>query len=108
MAVRLTDLEKAGGFLEIDAPNTTVAIQKAGSYRVDAGQSGDQDLGVSVASGEARVYSDNAGLRSRAGVVHAFLLAGQMPVNGKRLMLHALTMILTIGRVIAIRRSQTV
>ncbi|MBK7392273.1 MAG: FecR domain-containing protein [Chloracidobacterium sp.] len=67
MAVRVTDLEKAGGFFEIDAPNTTVAIQKAGSYRIDAGQSGDQDLRVSVASGEARVYSDNAGFTLKSG-----------------------------------------
>ena len=67
MAVRVTDLEKAGGFFEIDAPNTTVAIQKAGSYRIDAGQSGDQDLRVSVTSGEARVYSDNAGFTLKSG-----------------------------------------
>lgn len=67
MAVRVTDLEKAGGFFEIDAPNTTVAIQKAGSYRIDAGQSGDQDLRVSVASGEARVYSADAGFTLKRG-----------------------------------------
>ncbi|MEQ1921222.1 MAG: DUF6600 domain-containing protein [Pyrinomonadaceae bacterium] len=68
MGVRVTDLQKAGGFFEIDAPNTTVAIQKAGSYRIDAGQAGDQDLRVSVASGgEARVYSDNAGFTLKSG-----------------------------------------
>ncbi len=67
MAVRVADLEKAGGFFEIDAPNTTVAIQKAGSYRIDAGQSGDQDLRVSVASGEARVYSADAGFTLKGG-----------------------------------------
>ncbi len=68
LAVRVTDLEKAGGFFEIDAPNTTVAIQKAGAYRIDAGQSGDQDLRVGVSSGgEARVYSDNAGFTLRSG-----------------------------------------
>ncbi len=68
MTVRVTDLDKAGGYFEIDAPKTTVAMQKAGSYRVDAGQPGDTDLRVSVTSGgEARVYSDNAGFTLKSG-----------------------------------------
>ena len=68
MSLRVTDLDKAAGYFEIDAPKTTVAVQRSGTYRIDAGKSGDTDLRVSVTGGgEARVYSDNAGFTLKSG-----------------------------------------
>ncbi|PYS88606.1 MAG: hypothetical protein DMF62_09285 [Acidobacteria bacterium] len=53
---------------EIDAPRTTVAVQKAGRYRVDAGHKNDQSIRVSVDDkGEARIYSNNVGFTLHDG-----------------------------------------
>lgn len=55
-------------FFEIDAPRTTVAVQKAGRYRVDAGKANDEDVRVSIGDdGEARVYSAGSGFTLRNG-----------------------------------------
>ncbi|MGH9946514.1 MAG: DUF6600 domain-containing protein [Pyrinomonadaceae bacterium] len=55
-------------FIEIDAPKTTVAVQKSGRYRIDAGEAGSSELRVSVSDdGEARVYSNNSGFSLRDG-----------------------------------------
>jgi len=62
MSLRITRFDKDKQTIEIDAPKTTIAVQKAGVYRVDAGQQNDAEIRVSVAQkGEARVYSDEAG-----------------------------------------------
>lgn len=62
MSVRITAFDKDRSFFEVDAPKTTFAVQKAGSYRIDAGKAGDAEIRVSVTEGgEARVYSDSAG-----------------------------------------------
>ncbi|MFN0277710.1 MAG: DUF6600 domain-containing protein [Pyrinomonadaceae bacterium] len=60
MIARITRFEK-DAFFEIDAPKTTVAVQKVGVYRIDAGRQNDTEIRVAVQNGEARVYSDNAG-----------------------------------------------
>src|SRR6476620_5710548 len=68
MNLRVTNLEKAGGYFEIDAPKTTIAVEKSGSYRVDAGKAGDSELHISVTSGgSARIYSENAGFTLKSG-----------------------------------------
>lgn len=68
LSVRLTQFDKDKAFLEIDAPKTTVAVQKAGFYRVDAGSAADKQVRVTATgSGEARVYSDNAGFTLKNG-----------------------------------------
>ncbi len=62
MAVRVTAFDKDKTSFEIDAPKTTLALQRSGSYRVDAGRDGDSEIVVAAREGgEARVYSDNAG-----------------------------------------------
>jgi hypothetical protein len=62
MNLRLTRFDKDKSYFEIDAPQSTIAIQKAGSYRIDAGQSGESEIRVAVSEGgEARVYSENSG-----------------------------------------------
>lgn len=64
--IRRFDKDKS--FFEIDAPKSTIAVQKAGIYRIDAGQTGDNDIRVSVTDGgEARVYSDNVGFTLKNG-----------------------------------------
>lgn len=68
LALRITNFEKAGGYYEIDAPKTTIAIEKSGSYRIDAGRAGDSSMNVSVRDGgSARVYSDDAGFTLKSG-----------------------------------------
>ncbi len=60
--VRITEFDKDRAFFEIDAPETTVAVEKAGSYRIDAGKAGDDEIRVAATEGgEARIYSDTAG-----------------------------------------------
>lgn len=68
LVLRITNFDRAGGYYEIDAPKTTVALEKSGSYRIDAGQAGDQELRVAVKEGgSARVYSDDAGFTLKSG-----------------------------------------
>ena len=66
--VTARDLDKAGGYLEIDAPKTTVAVEKSGSYRIDAGKAGDTELRVSITGGgSGHVYSQSAGFTLKSG-----------------------------------------
>lgn len=68
MNVRLTRFDKETAFFEIDAPKTTVAIQKSGMYRIDAGKAGMADVRVAVTDdGEARVYAENSGFTLKNG-----------------------------------------
>ncbi len=68
LSLRVTDFAKDETFLEIDAPKTTVSIQKAGMYRVDAGKEGEGQVRVSVTdNGEALVYSENSGFTLKNG-----------------------------------------
>lgn len=68
MSVRITSYDKDKAFFEIDAPNTTIAVQDEGTYRVDSGKLGDTEVRVSVTNGgSARVYSDNAGFVVKNG-----------------------------------------
>ena len=60
--------DAAKSYLEIDAPKTTVAVQRSGRYRIDAGKAGSQEIKVSVFDeGEARIYSNNSGFTIRDG-----------------------------------------
>lgn len=68
VSMRVFEFDKDREFIEFDAPKTTVAIQKAGFYRVDAGDENYKQVHVRVTEkGEARVYSDNAGFALRDG-----------------------------------------
>lgn len=74
MSATITRYDKTRAYFEVDAPKTTIAIEKAGVYRIDAGQAGDNDIRVSVTDeGEARVYSDSVGFtlkNGRSALVH--------------------------------------
>jgi hypothetical protein len=68
MSVRVLSFDKERSYFEIDAPKTTVSIEKSGMYRVDAGGRNDSQVRVSVTdSGQARVYSENSGFTLRNG-----------------------------------------
>ncbi len=65
---RLLNFDKSRGYFEIDAPSTTVSVQRAGMYRIDAGDARSNEIRVSVTQGgEAQVYSQNSGFSLRNG-----------------------------------------
>ncbi|HSK72154.1 MAG TPA: DUF6600 domain-containing protein [Pyrinomonadaceae bacterium] len=68
LSVRLLNFDKDRGYFEIDAPQTTIAVQKEGMYRVDAGDDFSHEVRVSaMEKGEARVYSQNSAVTLRDG-----------------------------------------
>ncbi|MBC7900009.1 MAG: FecR domain-containing protein [Saprospiraceae bacterium] len=68
LTLRITEFDKDRTYFEIDAPKTTVAVQRAGVYRVDAAKDTDAQVRVAVTDdGEARVYSDNSGFTLKNG-----------------------------------------
>lgn len=77
MNVRVTQFDKANSYFEIDAPKTTVAIQQAGSYRIDAGFENSPQARIAVTDGgEARIYSDDAAFTLRSGRSASIQLGG--------------------------------
>lgn len=78
MSVRILSFDIGNSYFEIDAPKTTLAIQRAGSYRIDAGNDGDTQVRLSVTdSGEARVYSDDAGFTIQDGRTATIFIGGR-------------------------------
>ena len=68
LSLRVLEFSKDRGYFEIDAPNTTVSVQKAGIYRIDAGDKNEREVRVSVTDGgQAQIYSDNSGFILRNG-----------------------------------------
>lgn len=68
LSLRVLEFNKERGYFEIDAPNTTVSVQKAGIYRIDAGDKNDKQVRISVTDGaQAQIYSDNSGFILRNG-----------------------------------------
>ncbi|KXK00138.1 MAG: FecR protein [Acidobacteria bacterium OLB17] len=67
-AVKAENFDKSRSYFEIDAPSTTIAIERSGLYRIDAGY--DQNDAVLVSAmegGQARIYSQSAGLTLHSG-----------------------------------------
>ena len=62
--VRIAKLDRDREYFEIDAPRTTLAIEKNGSYRIDAPREGRVRLTVRD-GGLARIYSDTSGFSLR-------------------------------------------
>ena len=77
LSLRVLNFDKDRESFEIDAPRTTVAVQQAGMYRIDAGGKNDSQIRVSVTDGgQARVYSENAGFSLRSGRSAEIQIAG--------------------------------
>ena len=78
LSLNLLRFDKENSYFEIDAPNTTVAVQKAGTYRIDAGGSRSEEVGVTVTNGgQARVYSANSGFTLRDGRMAKITISGE-------------------------------
>lgn len=68
MNARLLNFEKDSGYFEIDAPQTTVSLQKSGMYRIDAGSERSGEIRVAATeNGEAKVYTSTSGFTLRNG-----------------------------------------
>ncbi len=77
LSLRVLNFNRDRESFEIDAPRTTVAVQNAGMYRVDAGDKSDAPIRVSVTDGgQARVYSENSGFSLRSGRTAQIQIAG--------------------------------
>ena len=77
LSLRLLEFDKDRAYFEIDAPKTTVSVQKKGMYRVDAGDEHAAELRVSVTDeGEARIYSETSGFTLRSGRSAKIILEG--------------------------------
>jgi hypothetical protein len=78
LTIRLANFDKNKKYLEIDAPKTTVSIEKEGYYRIDALRDNrDNEVRIMAADGgQARVYSDNAGFTVRNGRTARLFLDG--------------------------------
>jgi hypothetical protein len=66
LSLRVFSFEKDKGYFELDAPQTTVSVQQAGLFKVDARER-DQVRVSLTEGGEARVYSDTSAFTIRSG-----------------------------------------
>lgn len=76
-AVKVIDFDKSRCYFEIDAPSTTVALERDGLYRIDAGY--DQNDAVLVSAlegGQARIYTQTAGMTLYSGRQARIMTAG--------------------------------
>ncbi|HEY2847934.1 MAG TPA: DUF6600 domain-containing protein, partial [Pyrinomonadaceae bacterium] len=75
--VHVDGFDKGKAFFEIDAPKSTIAIEKSGTFRIDAGQEDAPAVHVAATDGgEAHVYSDNAGFTLKNGRSSTVSIAG--------------------------------
>ena len=80
VSLRLRKLDLDNEFFEIDGPGTTVAMQKSGTYRFDAGRDDGSDVNISVTGGgEARIYSASSGFSLRSGRAATVFIEGDRP-----------------------------
>ncbi len=66
VTVRLAKFDRSREYFELDAPRTTLAIEKNGLYRIDVPREGRVRLTVRD-GGLARIYSDTSGFSLRDG-----------------------------------------
>ncbi|MCY7374995.1 MAG: FecR domain-containing protein [Pyrinomonadaceae bacterium] len=77
LSLRVLSFDKDRSYFEIDAPGTTVSVERAGMYRVDAGNRNNSEVRVAVTdSGQARVFSENSGFTLKNGRSATVQLAG--------------------------------
>ncbi|MBK9766858.1 MAG: FecR domain-containing protein [Chloracidobacterium sp.] len=102
-SLRVRDFDKDKSYFEIDAPGTTVAVQREGMYRIDAGQPGDNQIKLAVTKGgEARIYSETSGFLLKNGGAQKSILPAIPSANGKPVMPPDTPTTLTLGQWIAI------
>src|ERR1700741_3269701 len=74
--VRLAKFDHTREYFEIDAPRTTMAAEKEGSYRIDVPRTGRVRLTVRD-GGSARIYSDTSGFALRDGRSAELIVDGE-------------------------------
>jgi hypothetical protein len=77
VSLRLLNYDKSRSYFEMDAPSTTVSVERSGMYRIDAGDTRSNEIRVAVTEGgEARIYSQNSGFSLRNGRSAKLFLGG--------------------------------
>ena len=74
--LRLAKFDRKHEYFEIDAPRTTMAAEKEGSYRIDVPRDGRVRLTVRD-GGSARIYSDTSGFTLRDGRSAELVVSGE-------------------------------
>lgn len=87
MSYRSLSFDKDRSYFEIDAPNTTFSIERAGLYRIDAGDTRNGEItAVAAEDGEAKVYTQTSGFTLRSGKTAVIIIdgkyAGDYETNG--------------------------
>ncbi len=68
LSLRVLDFDKSKSYFEIDAPGTTLSVEKAGMYRIDAGDTRNSEIRVTATEeGEAKIYTQTSGFTLRNG-----------------------------------------
>lgn len=67
LSLTIGEFDAERDFIEIDAPKTTVSIEKKGAYRIDTERDAESLFVAAFDGGEARVYSDGTGFSLRTG-----------------------------------------
>ncbi len=68
MSLRFLNFDKSRSYFEIDAPSTTFSVERAGLFRIDAGDTRNSEIRVTAAeNGEAKVYTKTSGFTLRSG-----------------------------------------
>lgn len=79
ISLRVLSFKKSKEFFEIDAPSTTVSVEKPGMYRIDSGDVQSPEIRVTVTEGgQARIYSDNSGFTLNNGRSAKLFLSGNL------------------------------
>ncbi|HEY0462222.1 MAG TPA: DUF6600 domain-containing protein [Pyrinomonadaceae bacterium] len=77
MSYRSLAFDKAKSYFEIDAPETTVSIDRAGMYRIDAGDTRNSEIRLTATeNGEAKVYTQTSGFTLRSGRTARIFIEG--------------------------------
>lgn len=77
VVLRAGEFDGSRSYFEIDAPKTTISIQKAGTYRIESGVPDSLEVFVTASDGgEARVYSTDAGFTVKNGRRAKLYIAG--------------------------------
>ena len=68
MSLRFLNFNKSKSYFEVDAPSTTFSVERAGLFRIDAGDTRNSEIRVTAAEdGEAKVYTKTSGFTLRSG-----------------------------------------
>ncbi len=77
MSLRVLDFDKSKSYFEVDAPGTTLSVERAGMYRIDAGDTRNSEIRVAAAEeGEAKVYTQSSGFTLRDGRTARIFIEG--------------------------------